>query len=470
MKKFWFVLFSLFIFFLWISTSFAQNLTVNNLNIVSPSTISGITGNFSSLSVGSGSQNAISLNPGATSSAAATLAVSGTGGITLGTFTTTTTGLLSASGGPEGTPGTYAYNRILNTTDQADISSGAVSSLLIRDNYGGGSSDGGRNTLLVTSQLVGTIGTDNPYYVSAQFFNWDGGNVSGATTGNPLGDFYGIGLNQQISAGSYAYGETGEEFDYDEASGAVVKYMEFVKLVDNSPAGVTATANSAYLRFESSSQTMDMGLTFGDPQASGGGFPVNSTGTLIYSYGGTAGVGIDMSLDTFGTDFIKGPGGFAVDNNNGVHTNMIWAENGASVDIMAPNGSPYFQAEGPTSPTAYISAQAVASGAPTLYAAGNASMGIKTGGTAGTFSFLDINNYPAMEVNEAASPANYLSISGVGAGTPVLVSAQGTDTNIGINLVPKGTGTIEANGTAGVTCSGSPTSSFAATDGIVTHC
>lgn len=50
------------------------------------------------------------------------------------------------------------------------------------------------------------------------------------------------------------------------------------------------------------------------------------------------------------------------------------------------------------------------------------------------------------------------------------LKSLGSDTNISLNLVPKGTGVIQVGGTAGVTCSGTPTSSFAATKGIVTHC
>lgn len=64
---------------------------------------------------------------------------------------------------------------------------------------------------------------------------------------------------------------------------------------------------------------------------------------------------------------------------------------------------------------------------------------------------------------------NLLLASGVTSVAPS-ITAQGLDTNISLNFVTKGTGVLEINGTAGVTCSGSPTGSFAVTNGLVTHC
>ena len=368
---------------------------------------------------------------------------------TSGAFTTLSSAgsiLLPSSIGPEGAP-TSPYNQMLYTSDQFASTTGPVSTLLIRNNFGGGSTNGGRNTVLITSQLVGSIGTYNQNYVGQQIIMKDAGNVTGATSGAPLGSFFGLGVNLQIAAGSFAYGATGAEFDYTQATGSTVKYMEFMKFADFSPAGVTATVNSAFLRFESVNQTMNMGLTFGDPQAAGNGFPVNSTGTLIYSYAGSAGVGIDMSLDTFATAFIKGPNSFQVDNTSDVHTRQIWA-NTTSFPILAANGSPYFAATGPVSPNTYLQAIAGASVQPILQGVGHATMTFKTGGTAGQFQFWDSTNYPALIVQNVASPANYLTVSGAVTTSPVLLTATGSDANIDINLVPKGAGVFKVNGIA----------------------
>ena len=368
------------------------------------------------------------------------------GAITIPSMTATGTTLLPSSAGPEGAV-TFPYNAMLYTSDQFASTTGPVSTLLIRNNFGGGSTNGGRNTVLITSQLVGSIGTYNQNYVGQQIIVKDAGNVIGATSGAPLGSFFGLGVNLQIAAGSFAYGATGAEFDYTQATGSTVKYMEFMKFVELSPGGVTATVNSAFLRFSSANQTMNMGLTFGDPQAASNGFPVNSTGTLIYSYAGSAGVGIDMSLDTFATAFIKGPNSFQVDNTSDVHTRYIWS-NTTSLSILAANGSPYFNASGPASPNTYFNAIAGASVQPVLQGVGHATMTLKTGGTAGQFSFWDVNNYPALVMQMVASPANYLTVSGSVAASPVLLTATGSDANIGINLVPLGTGKVMVNGVA----------------------
>lgn len=50
-----------------------------------------------------------------------------------------------------------------------------------------------------------------------------------------------------------------------------------------------------------------------------------------------------------------------------------------------------------------------------------------------------------MFVSPTASAVNYAQVTGSATGAAPTFSAQGTDTNIGINLNPKGTGTIHAN-------------------------
>jgi hypothetical protein len=62
----------------------------------------------------------------------------------------------------------------------------------------------------------------------------------------------------------------------------------------------------------------------------------------------------------------------------------------------------------------------------------------------------------------------------IGAGAADIISASGT--GVPATSVTKiagifnAVGVYQANGTAGLTCSGTPTSSFASTNGIVTHC
>jgi hypothetical protein len=50
----------------------------------------------------------------------------------------------------------------------------------------------------------------------------------------------------------------------------------------------------------------------------------------------------------------------------------------------------------------------------------------------------------ALEVNAVATPVNFVRINGAGAGTPPQVTAQGTDTNVNLLLLGKGSGAVQA--------------------------
>lgn len=53
-----------------------------------------------------------------------------------------------------------------------------------------------------------------------------------------------------------------------------------------------------------------------------------------------------------------------------------------------------------------------------------------------------------LTVAAGTASGNTVTASGSTAGSPVTLSATGVDTNININLIPKGTGTLQVNGTA----------------------
>lgn len=50
------------------------------------------------------------------------------------------------------------------------------------------------------------------------------------------------------------------------------------------------------------------------------------------------------------------------------------------------------------------------------------------------------------------------------------IGQNGSGASVGLNFVTAGSGTLSVNGTAGLSCSGTPSSSFASVNGIVTHC
>jgi len=59
-------------------------------------------------------------------------------------------------------------------------------------------------------------------------------------------------------------------------------------------------------------------------------------------------------------------------------------------------------------------------------------------------------NNPALRVTSLTTPVNYIELQGTTSGTPVQVVTRGTDTNVGFDIRPKGTGTIRLRGgTAG---------------------
>ena len=405
-------------------------------------------------------------------------------------------------GGPEGT----SVPKNLIVWNESLVSAPyPLTALEIQHNYcqnsvSGTTCNGGRNTLLVEAQLLGVVGTSNNFYVTEQIFNKDSGNVTGATSGNPLGDFFGFAVNQQISSGSYAYEAAGEEFDYTEASGAVVKYHEFAKYVDGSTVG--AITDDAFLRFESNNQVMKYGLTFGDPQNQnpGNGAPVSSTGTLIYAYGGTYGIGIDLSHSTFNTAFLKGPGGFTVDGSGDLtvggtatldgNISMLglgtWSNSGGK---LALNTTPQFgglillnelQLNGSSNNTIYtsgsdhkinfqttdgipvnINSDGTGSVANYIYISGTGTASnyakVSSENASGTYSNLHIdcagNGPPICETlfdisTTGASPliltaaastvANGMEIISEPSGTGPILEAQGTDTSVSLNLSSQG--------------------------------
>lgn len=86
--------------------------------------------------------------------------------------------------------------------------------------------------------------------------------------------------------------------------------------------------------------------------------------------------------------------------------------------------------------------------APTIEAGGtdnNIGIDIKSKGT-GVFRTL-INGAVSFVVDAVASAVNYLTVKANTAGNAPTIAATGTDTNIDVNVIPKGTGRLKENGT-----------------------
>ncbi len=91
----------------------------------------------------------------------------------------------------------------------------------------------------------------------------------------------------------------------------------------------------------------------------------------------------------------------------------------------------------------------VTGSAPTIEAGGtdtNIGIDVKTKGT-GVFRTL-VNGVVSFVVDTVASAVNYLTVKANTAGNAPTIAATGTDTNIDVNVVPKGTGRLKENGIA----------------------
>ena len=66
-------------------------------------------------------------------------------------------------------------------------------------------------------------------------------------------------------------------------------------------------------------------------------------------------------------------------------------------------------------------------------------------------SGIDLNHggNAALRVTSLTTPVNYIEVQGTTSGTPVQVVTRGTDTNVGFDIRPKGTGTIRLRGGTG---------------------
>ncbi len=85
-------------------------------------------------------------------------------------------------------------------------------------------------------------------------------------------------------------------------------------------------------------------------------------------------------------------------------------------------------------------------------ASGNIDLAVSSQGTGAVKLYTNFVGQEQVRVSHTASAVNYLQATGGATGSGVTLSAQGSDTNIDINLVPKGTGTTVYTG--GVTVNG----------------
>ncbi|USN96731.1 MAG: hypothetical protein H6797_00830 [Candidatus Nomurabacteria bacterium] len=119
----------------------------------------------------------------------------------------------------------------------------------------------------------------------------------------------------------------------------------------------------------------------------------------------------------------------------------------ASINLnLVPKGSGTVQANGVE--------VATISGTQTLT---NKTLTSPTLTTPRTASIMDTNGNWAFMINATTNAINYLQVINSATGSAVRINAAGSDTNISMNLVPKGTGVIQANGAEVATTTGTQT-------------
>ena len=88
--------------------------------------------------------------------------------------------------------------------------------------------------------------------------------------------------------------------------------------------------------------------------------------------------------------------------------------------------------------------------APTISATGDdtdITLWVKGKG-AGSVVMADGSSQKAIEAGTSGTAVNYYMVTGTATGVAPIIEAKGTDTNIDVNLKPKGSGVVKQNGTA----------------------
>lgn len=117
--------------------------------------------------------------------------------------------------------------------------------------------------------------------------------------------------------------------------------------------------------------------------------------------------------------------------------------------IADADGNEQLQFNASASAVNHIAIQNGAAGlAPSISAVGddtNITLYVKGKGT-GSMVIADGNSAQIIEGTGVSSAVNYTVISNSATGNPISLSAAGSDTNIDVNIVPKGTGKLKVNG------------------------
>lgn len=243
-----------------------------------------------------------------------------------------------------------------------------VNGVQVAHYYGGSTMTGGRQSLYVQSSFTNPSSTSNTNhnYVAGTFFTQvdAGDNGTGLTNTTAQGAFFGMNPYVQAYSGATNLLEVaGAEFNIGMATGSSAWYKAGLTVVDGPTDQVSGSVYDAGIGISAQSGGnigFVNGILFGPMN---GAFPVQTTGCLICSTGSsTVATGIDFSSLTM-TNFLKGPGGFAVNGSgtvaaNGINSTGTLLESGSNAsgilnDTSSANGAQWlYQKNGTTLYTA----------------------------------------------------------------------------------------------------------------------
>jgi hypothetical protein len=159
------------------------------------------------------------------------------------------------------------------------------------------------------------------------------------------------------------------------------------------------------------------------------------------------GNGTTFTITNAGSGYIEQPtitfsggGGSGAAAYATVGSGTVFRTLGSTVDITTPNGTGFRVTDGGSTSSAYWSALGTASTA--IMRAVSATGGRIETASAVPISFLTNSGTTQAVVSHTASAVNYVQVTGAATTSFPIISAQGSDTNISMQLYAKGTGAI----------------------------
>lgn len=354
--------------------------------------------------------------------------------------------------------------------------------LTLNHTYGGGAASGNFGGLFVNLTQVGTnnrVGSNDVAILDKMYANAN----SGGTLGSESGAIFGLNVDSEMGPGGTNYNAViGEEIDIAIQTGGSALDKIAMQIVDVSTDTVQAGRDSAGIMFGSQVNTngasplpgWNYGISFG---GYAGWQPIAPTGTLIGTYChanncvgaplGTVAHGIDFTNYTFSSDAFKSPG-FKVDGSGNITAPKLAAPTNSNLQLGSVTDGTGVQVVDDGGPSVnLINLQPGVAGDPDFIWFGgpssdaNTSLNLSVKGT-GNYSFytggslFGATNRQFL-IGAVAGAVDYLQIFGSTTGNPGLpsINAGGSDANIDIQLVPKGSGQLRLAGGSQFSANGS---------------